>query len=218
MKGLFIKDWKLLMQQKSFFLIVAGVGVFCLLTGQDMVFVVSYCSFLVASVAVSTITYDDTGNGLACIFTWPASRKQYVWEKYLFTGGAGLAAWMITVLAGLLVSGKGQRQESAVEWLIQSSMILVMVAVTICVMIPIKLKFGAEKGRIVTFIVIFAMFGCIGLVSALDAQTMRGIEAAFTVLETLPPWVWAVFTVVMSVVAILVSICVSIRIAEKKEL
>lgn len=215
MKGLFIKDWKLLMQQKTYFLIVAGVSVFCLMTGQDMIFAVSYCAFLVASVAVSTITYDDMGNGLACIFTWPASRRQYVLEKYLFTGIAGFAAWMIMVLAGLIVPGVNIA--SAAEWLIQSSMVLVILTFAVSTMIPIKLKFGAEKGRIVTFLVVFFIFGCIGVVSALDAETRSQIDAMFAALESLPSWFGTAVAVLLPVAALVVSVLISIRIAEKKE-
>ena len=113
MKGLWIKDWLLLMQQKTFFLVVVGISVFCVLSGQDLLFMVSYSSFLVVSVAVSTISYDDTANGLAYIFTWPASRKQYVLEKYLFAGCTAGAAWALAVAAGAIF-GKSVHSETGI--------------------------------------------------------------------------------------------------------
>ncbi len=208
MKGLWIKDWRLLMQQKMFFLIVAGISVFCVLSGQDLLFMVSYSSFLVVSVAVSTMSYDDTANGLAYIFTWPASRKQYVLEKYLFAGCAAGA-----------IFGKSVHSETGIlDWLLQSLMILAMMIITLSVMIPIKLKFGAEKGRIVTFVVIFAMFGALGLVQTLYSGALPQVETAVHALAALPPWTWTVFTAVFAAAVLIGSVCISIRIAEKKEL
>lgn len=219
MKGLFIKDWRLLMQQKTFFLIVAGISVFLMLTGQDLLFMVSYSSFLTVSMAVGTISYDDTGNGLAYIFTWPASRKQYVLEKYLLAGCTAGAVWVLAVAAGAVVFGMGPDAGAGLwEWILQSLMILVIMAITLAVMIPIKIKFGAEKGRIVTFLVIFAMFGAVGLVSALGGDTLQQLGTAVDALAQLPPWAWAAFTAVFAAALLIGSVCISIRIVEKKEL
>lgn len=218
MKGLFIKDLRLMYGQKTFFLIVLGVSALCVLTGQNLIFMVSYCSFLVANMAIGTISYDDMGNGLAYIFTWPAGRRQYVIEKYALTGVAGTAAWLLAVIAGAVFPAGRPEGIGMADWFLVTTVVLGILLFSICVLIPLKLKFGAEKARLVSFLVMFAMFGGIGLLSVLDDNTLHQIKTSAAVLETLPPWVWAVFTVVMSVVAILVSICVSIRIAEKKEL
>ena len=218
MKGLWIKDWLLLMQQKTFFLVVVGISVFCVLSGQDLLFMVSYSSFLVVSVAVSTISYDDTANGLAYIFTWPASRKQYVLEKYLFAGCTAGAAWALAVAAGAIFGKSVHSETGILDWLLQSLMILALLIITLSVMIPIKLKFGAEKGRIVTFVVIFAMFGALGLVQTFYSGALPQVETAVHALAAFPSWTWTAFTAVFAAAVLTGSVCISIRIAEKKEL
>lgn len=100
MKGLWIKDWRLFLQQKKFLVVVACILVVFALSTLNLSFALSYGVFMLTYVAVGTISYDDTGKGLSYIFTWPISRRQYVTEKYLFTSAVALGSWLVLVLAG----------------------------------------------------------------------------------------------------------------------
>ena len=63
MRGLLIKDFKLMKGQKNFFIItlVAGVGMAAFM--DDASFVIGYMTFLGAMFTLSSISYDEFDNG-----------------------------------------------------------------------------------------------------------------------------------------------------------
>lgn len=84
MKGLLIKDLKLIKNQKSFLVLVAVLCLLFLFRGQSPVYVISYASAMITILTTTTVSYDEMDNGMNFIFTFPVSRKHYVREKYLF--------------------------------------------------------------------------------------------------------------------------------------
>ena len=110
MKGLLIKDFRLLKNQKNFFILVFVMAVFLTITGGDesspATFVLPYVGFVCSFFVLSTISYDEYDNGNAFLFTLPFDRKIYALEKYIFgivTGGAGL----LLILAFILIYTDG---------------------------------------------------------------------------------------------------------------
>lgn len=84
MKGLLIKDWKLLLRNQKSFLVIMSVMMVLYMAIGNPVFVISYTPMLCVFVALSTITYDMFDNGAAFLFSLPFSRKDYVREKIYF--------------------------------------------------------------------------------------------------------------------------------------
>lgn len=101
MKGLLIKDWKLLLRNQKSFLVIMSVMMVLYMAIGNPVFVISYTPMLCVFVALSTITYDMFDNGAAFLFSLPFSRKDYVREKYIFSGLITLTAWGISVLVAV---------------------------------------------------------------------------------------------------------------------
>ena len=62
MKGLIIKDFKLLMMQKSFFVTLTIVAIFFGIT-TDSIFVIGFLTMICSMFALSTISYDEFDNG-----------------------------------------------------------------------------------------------------------------------------------------------------------
>ena len=84
MKGLLIKDLKLMKNQKSFFMVMAVVGLIFLITWDAPYFAISYITMMFSMFAITSFSYDEFDNGAVYLFTLPFSRKTYVREKYLF--------------------------------------------------------------------------------------------------------------------------------------
>ena len=82
MKGLFVKDLKLMMLQKNFLLLILAIVIGMMIFTDDVIFPLSFLSFIVSLFTVSTISYDDFDNGNAFLFTLPITRNHYVSEKY----------------------------------------------------------------------------------------------------------------------------------------
>lgn len=158
MKALLIKDWKLFMSQKQFFLItVVIVGAF-LFSAKNPAFVVSYATIMYTVFTISTISYDDYHNGMSFLMTLPVSRKDYVAEKYTFgiLMGGGTAVIVVAATAAVF---KVRNTGLSAEELLVSVMTGLLVAVFfLSFTIPIQLKFGAEKGRMALLAVSMACF------------------------------------------------------------
>lgn len=69
MKGLFVKDLKLMMLQKNFLLLILAIVIGMMIFTDDVIFPLGFLSFIVSLFTVSTISYDDFDNGNAFLFT-----------------------------------------------------------------------------------------------------------------------------------------------------
>ena len=145
MKGLLIKDFKLLKNQKQFFIIMLIVSLLIGFGMGEPSFIISYLTVLLSLFATSTISYDTYDNGMPFLFTLPISRKIYVGEKYVF----GLLDMLIslTVSCILAVFGyvvKGQSfDHGELFFLVVSTFCIVTLMLSLS--LPIQLKFGPKK-------------------------------------------------------------------------
>ena len=95
MKGLLVKDFKLMMLQKNFLLLILAIVIGMMILSDDMVFPIGFLSFIASLFTVSTISYDDFDNGNAFLFTLPITRNNYVIEKYFLGLLFGCIAWIL---------------------------------------------------------------------------------------------------------------------------
>ena len=59
MKGLLIKDFMLLKNQKQFFGVIGGISILLLFTSKNPNFAIGYMTILFTLFTVNTITYDQ---------------------------------------------------------------------------------------------------------------------------------------------------------------
>ncbi len=100
MRGLFVKDFRLLMLQKNFLLLILAIVIGMMAFTDDVVFPLGFLSFVVSLFTVSTISYDDFDNGNAFLFTLPITRENYVIEKYFLGLLFGCTAWIVATYLG----------------------------------------------------------------------------------------------------------------------
>ena len=83
-KGLMVKDFQLMKSQmKLFFIVLIFWGV--IMAGSlNMTFFVGYSALLCSFMLISTFSYDAFENGNAYLFTLPVSRRDYIFEKFVF--------------------------------------------------------------------------------------------------------------------------------------
>ena len=217
MRGLFIKDFKLLMLQKNFLLLILAIVVGMMAFTDDVVFPLGFLSFVVSLFTVSTISYDDFDNGNAFLFTLPVTRNDYVIEKYFLGLFFGSIAWILTTALGVLTTVlKGTL--SVTELILASLIILTVMIVIQAIMFPFQLKFGSDKGRI-------AMIGAFGALAVSALVIVNGAKAVFNVdlvniLDTLPAvsiGTLGVIAVIIAFLLFLISMGISLSIMKKKE-
>lgn len=217
MKGLFIKDLKLMMLQKNFLLLILAIVIGMMIFTDDVVFPLGFLSFIVSLFTVSTISYDDFDNGNAFLFTLPITRNNYVIEKYSLGLLFGCIAWILATVLGIIATVL--KDTSLVADLVQSSLIILsMMIVVQAIMLPFQLKFGGDKGRI-------AMIGAFGALAVIALVIVKGAEVIFNIdlvslldnLPTVSMGVLIAITIIIALLMLLLSMKISLSIMNKKE-
>lgn len=218
MKGLLTKDFRILLQQKRFFavlILVAGVLNF----GTDGSFAVTYMTFMGLIFVISTVSYDEYDNGMPFLMTLPVSRKIYASEKYVFGIILGLSMWLIGMalaLGGWLI-GSGNGEWDIKEIIVTAVVSIPIFVIIISLMLPIQLKFGANKSRTVLFVVCGAVFViCFGI-EKLAALIDIDMSLAAGILSKVSMSMMVGILLVAAAIVLLISLKVSCIVMEKKE-
>ena len=157
MKGLLVKDFKLMKGQKNFYFIMIAVAVIMALFFDNPSFMIGFLSFVMSLFTLSTISYDEFDNGNAFLFTLPVSRTNYAVEKYCLALLLGGGAWVLsTILA--TVSAVIKETAAASDIAMTAVTIIPVLVVVQAVMIPFQLKFGGDKARIALIVAFGLLF------------------------------------------------------------
>lgn len=216
MKGLLVKDFKLMKMQKNFFLIIVAVAIGMTAFSDDVSFAFGFLTFVMSLFTLSTISYDEFDNGNAFLFSLPITQTTYVIEKYCFGLILGCGSWILSTLM-VTVAGFLKGTASALDIMMIALIILPSMLVIQAIMLPFQLKFGGEKGRIAIIGSVGLIF-VIGVIAVKIAEAMNiDIVAIINNLPTLSMGMLAAVVIAVAVVLLLVSIKISISIMNKKE-
>lgn len=217
MKGLLIKDVKLLKNQKQFFLVICIIGTLFLVTSNDPSFVITYMTLMFSIFTLSTISYDEHDNGAAYLFTLPISRQSYTMEKYVFCLITTMLAWVVFTAAALGATYYRQIEIDLRQWLVIAVTYLAVALLLLAITIPIQFKFGAERSRIA----LIAVVGCAVLVAYAAAKIFEAfhidLSAVIDRVAEMTPGVFLAFLCAAAVAAIGISYSISLRIVKKKQ-
>ena len=216
MKGLLIKDFKLMLMQKNFFIIIIVVACLISISSQDPTFMIGFITLILSLFTVSTISYDEFDNGYPFLLTLPFSRKTYVLEKYVYGLILGTGAWIVSVMiCSLMLIVQGKPVTS--DMLIGAFVILPMFLVIESLMIPVHLRFGGEKGR-------YALIACVGVLVVIGFVVMKIVEIfhidvlpLILAIDALGPVMFMVILLMIGFLIMLISLKVSLSIMNKKE-
>lgn len=147
MKGLLIKDFKLMMMQKNFFLSIIAIAVVLTVFVKNPSFIIGYLTFIGSVFTLSTISYDEFDNGNAFLFSLPITRKLYALEKYVFGFLTGACSCLISLIL-CMIFGLIFGNYSISDSLMTAGMSFPMFLFLLLLMLPVHLKFGSEKGKI----------------------------------------------------------------------
>lgn len=161
MRGLLVKDFRLMLQRKRFFLFLLIIALFMSFSMQEnMSMIVGYLTLLSVLFCVSTMSYDEYDNCYAFLLSLPVERKTYVREKYIYGLINGFGAWIISVLI-YTVSRIAQLQSLPTFSQITETLSFLLIGqLLLDLIIPLQLKYGMERGRM-------AMIAVIGSLSLL---------------------------------------------------
>lgn len=160
MKGMLIKDFRILRHQgKVLFLMLLVVAVFMnLITDVGPTFIVGYITIIFSLFTVTTVSYDEFDNCYLFLMTLPVTRKNYVNEKYLFALLSIIFAWCTGIVLGIiLMIVQPSGEVDAADWFGTCLGYIFTAWIFVSVMLPLRLKFDAEKARYANLIMIAAL-------------------------------------------------------------
>lgn len=219
MKGLWIKDVKLMAAQKYFFLLILLIAIGMSISAEDvsmMTFSLGFVPFVVSLFGLSTISYDEFDNGNAFLFTLPITRKEYVFEKYALSLVLAFVSLVVMFLFTIFMAAQKGMLLDFDGWMIAFGLFAFILLLQ-AIMIPFQLKFGQERGRIA----IILLIGALLLIATFIQKGLEFIGIDWMqVLQSLPILGQQTMLVLLygvSFVLLIISLKVSIHIVSKKE-
>lgn len=216
MKGLLIKDLRLLLGQKRFFVLFLFIAVM-LNFNSDGSFVIGYMTFVCSVYALSTISYDENENGYPFLMTLPVLRKTYAREKYVFSLLFSSSAWVIAVVVALAFKICRKVDFLPADFFLEAAVFIPIYFVLLAVMLPFQFKFGGEKGRIAMLVAFGAGFFVVYFSVKGLQKVGIDVEKIIASLPTLHRGMLILSAFVVAIAAALLSGGISSRIMCKKE-
>ena len=216
MKALFIQDFRYMLTQKSFLVLIALVGIVLALTQNDnYIFVIGYLGFMGMITGMMSVTLDDQSNGLTFLFSEPIDRRVYVREKYIFIVLMGVSFSIFATALCLLFRVFADYKAPTDEILSTAVGTLAVMLLFICFMLPLQLKFGAERARLASFIAIGFFFVAVLLAGLVInfADALPFIQAFLSMSPVALTGIGAAFLIV----CLRISYGVSLRIILRRE-
>lgn len=217
MAGLFEKDIRLFLKRKNSIIMVTIISIFMALSNNAAsLFILTYFPVLITMIAVSTIAYDEMDNGYRFIMTLPVNEKIYVLEKYVFFICSALLSWIVCVIGyyvfNIMIHNTIISGTKAVSVM---SGYAVSVIILMSVLVPLQLKFGAEKSRVVFACFFGAVVGICAVVSKIGGSGV--IKSVFAWFDSMGNTAIIIGEIILLTVMLTGSFFISLGIMRKKE-
>lgn len=218
MKGLLIKDIRLLRNMKNSLVMIILVAVGVSAYVKDTSFIIAYLAFIAATFTSSTLSYDEYDNGYAFLLSLPVTRKGYVVEKYVLGFILGGIGWLTGTVVSA-VAGAARHTMEPMDTFMIALALLPAAWIFQAILLPFYLKFGGEKGRIIMVVAMGGIF----LVFALGAKLaekmhvdLDGLTESLSALD-MDMGMGILCSVGAGILLTLVSCSISMGIMRKKE-
>ncbi len=205
MKGLILKD---LLNLRSTFKMLGAMIVFFavafLREGNSFVFGIIILMF--AMMVVTTISYDDLAKWDAYALTMPVTRAEMVLSKYLVMVLLNTLGAVLSLIIGIVGSFL-MNQSFDLEILVIVGLVYLIAFIFGSLIIPLIYKFGTEKARLMLF-----------LCALIPTALFLLLEQFNVPLPTTGnPWIYLILLVACSVIGVILSYLISLKIYTKKE-
>ena len=217
MKGLLIKDIKLMKQQKLTWILFLAITVFLSFTNSNAVFLITYLTTLASTLATGSITVDSQNNGMAFLFTLPSSRKDYVKSKYIFAALFTAINWLFISVYTLVFNLVKNKPIDILEHVVVCLIIFGFMLWYLSFFIPVGIKYGAEKSRVVLFIAIGIVFLTAFIVTQIGKMLGITAQQVNEFIDNLNAYVMGVVFVLLTSFIVFISYSISMKVINKKE-
>ena len=214
MKGLLLKDLLLLKNNKKLYAILIFFAVMYPMMGMGS-FTITFLGMMGLIISISTMNYDEFDNGNSCLFSLAFTRNNYVAEKYVLCIGGGIFGALLGALVCFATS-KITGDPSLLEGMAENLCAAVLLySLSSSVMLPIFIRFGAEKGRMASYLTLAAFFLLgFGIMKFLPAS---GKENLVNAVNNIPVAGIIAGIALFAILAVCVSVFLSLRFIRMRE-
>ena len=215
MKGLILKDWRLMARQAKLMLlfIIVFIGIFSF-TSPENNFITGVYTMVMVMLTINCFAYDELNHFDRLAASAPLPRSKIVLSRYLsalLTGVTGTGL-ILALQCGLLFF-----KEMGTEVLLQNAILIVtsfgVSLLLMAITFPLFYKFGVNKSRLIMIVIFLIPTMLILLISELFLDGKL-------VLPALSPWFWNTLPILLAailVLALLLSYSISVKIYQNKE-
>lgn len=216
MKGLLVKDFKLLKNMRNSLIMILIIAVGMSAYIKDLTFIIVYLAFIGTTFTTSTLSYDEFDNGYAFLFSLPVTKRDYVLEKYSFGLILSGGGWLLG-MALATVSGMARNNVPFTEWIVIGLELLPFPIIMLSVVLPFYIKFGGEKGRIGMICVLGGTF----MIGVLGGKLLKALHFDIGALaedfSALGEGMVTLCANLVGVICLAVSVRISMAIMKKRE-
>ena len=212
MRALIAKDIRLFRSMKNVVLIYVAMIAASIIFGQKQmgVMLINLCVVMFTYLSMSTMSYDDFDNGMEFILTLPTSKKIYAIEKYVL---AVITLVVMSIVgAGLLVA-LGLEFNAAI---LDIAPMAVIAIVLVSINLPLTLKFGSEKTKMLTMILFMGLGSLVGTLGTSNLNEILNSDLVKKIMS-LGKLQLGIGIGLIAIIKLFVSYCISIKISENKE-
>ena len=220
MKGLLIKDTKIILNQKRFLILFLFVAV-VLSFSMDSSFIVSYIPMIGVIMILSTISYDYHDEGFSFLMTMPIKPGDYAVAKYVFTILGVSVFWVISVMLQFASFFIQKTPFDLTETIMADVCMLPLFLLIASIVIPIDIKFSPEKVRVIMFliygVIMVAFLGGKALLGSLAANNGIDMASKLEALDSVNPVFLILALAAFCIICLSISMTYSIRLMQKRE-
>ena len=201
MKGLLVKDLRIVFRRKQQLLILLAICIMIAFSTEGS-FVIGYTAILIGMLGLTPLVADERNNGFPFLFSLPVDAKTYVNERYLFCILAdviGVAAGTALFVAACYAKGNTEALPDGLAYAALSLPATLMLMLTI---LPIQMIFGIERSRIITLV----LYGILFAVSAVIVKLVGPIDQEHAA-ANLPEWLLNPFMIAGGILMLALIVC-----------
>ncbi len=221
-KGLLKKDLYNLASYKTSLIITVLLCGIAIIGTESINFGPIIICTIIGMISLSTFNYDEISKSNKYILTLPTNRKEIVKEKYILSIGAtilgGILGFLLTIIIANVLNYVGTGNLISIDY--ESLVITTIagmwgIALIQAIQIPSIYKWGAEKGRIQMFILLFILILAIAFIGFGVAKL--GLNINIEMIENFMNNFGLILLIALMIIMYFISYKISYKIYSRKE-
>lgn len=221
-KGLIKKDlYNLSSYKTSLIIVIIFCGIAIIGTGNINLGPIIICT-IIGMISLSTFSYDEISKSNKYILTLPTNRKEIIKAKYILAIGSTILGGILGIILTIIIANimNYVRPEKLIDLNYESLITTTIggmfgISLIQAIQIPSIYKWGAEKGRVQMFILVFILIVLVAGVGYLIMKSSFNIDLAK--IENIMQQYGLILLLALMAVMYYISYKVSNKIYNKKE-